>query len=173
MTESANFFLTYHSPTTKALQLDLDLARLGCDLPRSDLWLPNPLVASLIWDETSQIACLQDRQGLTIPYVYSSHFWSNLFFKKCYVYILSFGQVTKIFGLLYLVMFPGLIRSSFFGHLNNPRLYRLKPCWNQQIQASQLIVRFELMIGHPQFFELESGLAFYFCHIPNLFGILT
>ena len=34
--------------------------------------------------------------------------------------VLSFGQVTKVFGLLYSVMFTGLIQSSFFGHLNNP-----------------------------------------------------
>ena len=37
--------------------------------------------------------------------------------------VLSFGQITKVFGLLLSVMFTGLIWSAFFGHLSNPLEY--------------------------------------------------
>ena len=45
--------------------------------------------------------------------------------------VLSFGQVTQVFGLLYSVLFTGLIQSSFFGHLNNPPLNSIQTLlWN-------------------------------------------
>ena len=51
--------------------------------------------------------------------------------------VLSFGQVTKVFGLLYSVMFTGLIRSSFFGHLNNP-LYEQDEIFNENNLALRM-----------------------------------
>ena len=67
-------------------------------------------------------------QTQNILNIYSSHFRSNSFKKNVMFtdYIVpKFSQVTKVFGLLYLVMFTGLIRSSFLGHLNNPQIYWL------------------------------------------------
>ena len=43
--------------------------------------------------------------------------------------VLSFGHVTMVLGLLYSVMFTGQIRSSFFGHLNNPQNEAKKHFW--------------------------------------------
>ena len=62
--------------------------------------------------------------------------------------VLSFGQVTKVFGLLYSFMFTGLIWSSFFGHLNNPPFALCRQCdiinLFRQLFGAQMSLFFEI-----------------------------
>ena len=54
----------------------------------------------------------------------------NSFKKKSFFTVLSFGQVTDIFSLLYSVILQGQIRLSFFGHLNSPQIKFLTGQWS-------------------------------------------
>ena len=71
--------------------------------------------------------------------------------------VISFGQITKVFGLLHSVMFTGLIRSSFFGHVNNPPKSFSKvgtlqhaqlPTFKKSTPGIQFQVKIKIFISH-------------------------
>ena len=61
--------------------------------------------------------------------LYNTLIFGQICYSKIFMFtVLSFDQVTNIFGLFYSIILQGQIQSSFFGHINSPRT-KLKLIW--------------------------------------------
>ena len=96
-------------------------SNFGASLKGSDYYQPAAVARKRPVRATVVFLKVIFGQTHSIFNIYSSRFGQICYSKNLIFTVLSFGQVTNVFGHLYLVILHGQIWSSFFGHLNSPQ----------------------------------------------------